>query len=161
MDHEQPYLSVTIDEPFLPSDVAVIVTVPSVDVIGVRETRPELTVARKMLLDDQFIDRPVSVFPAASLSVAVSWIEFWPAARVAGDGVTVTLATGGAVTVTVADPDIAANVAEMLTGPAETPVTSPLALTVALAVAADAQVNGTPAIALFDPSRAVAVSWRV
>ena len=73
MDHEQPYWIVIVDEPLLPSAVAVIVTGPGV-AVNARDTRPELlTVARRMLADDHETVRPVRMFPDASLSVAVSW----------------------------------------------------------------------------------------
>jgi hypothetical protein len=48
------------------------------------------------------------------------------------DGVTVTLATGSAATVTVAVPDAPSLVAVIVTVPAETPVTSPELDTVAI-----------------------------
>ena len=65
------YLTVTTDEPLLPSDVAVIVTVPLL-VVEVT-TRPELfTVARDTLFEAHVTTRPVSTLPFASFNVAVN-----------------------------------------------------------------------------------------
>jgi hypothetical protein len=149
---------VTVAVPLLPSDVAVIVAGPFV---SRPVTRPEpFTDARKVWLDDQVTARPVKTFPCASLSVAVSW-TVPPEATVAVDGVTVTVATGAAVTVTVDDPNTGPTDALMLADPAACPLTSPLALTVAVAGAFVDQTKVTPGTVAFDASRAVAASWRV
>jgi hypothetical protein len=82
----------------------------------------------------QVTTRPVNTLLFASLSVAES-VCVPPTATVAGDGVTVTVATGTGVTVTEAVPLFPSAVAVIVTGPpGATPVTRPvLAFTVAAA----------------------------
>jgi hypothetical protein len=59
----------TAADPDLPSQVAVIVAVPSDTPVA----RPELlTVAADSWLEDQVKERPLSTFPLASFAVAVS-----------------------------------------------------------------------------------------
>jgi hypothetical protein len=84
--------------------------------------------------------RPVRRLLFASLSVAViAWVP--PTGTVAGDGVTVTVATGTGVTVTEAVPLFPSDVAVIVTGPpGATPLTSPvLAFTVATATLLELQ----------------------
>lgn len=148
----------TTEVPVLPSDSAVIVAVPVVTPV----TTPELgvTVAIAGALVDQLTVRPVSTFPFASRSVAVS-CRVDPRRTLPGDGVTVTVATGAGVTVTADDPDTVPIDALTSALPTATPVTRPLALTVAFCVAFDAHWNTTPGKVAFDASRATAVSCRV
>ena len=74
--------------------------------------------------------RPVSRVPFASRADAVSdWVE--PTITEADAGVTLTLATGGRVTVIVAVATLPSSEATMSAEPAETPVTSPVTDTVA------------------------------
>src|ERR1051325_1063562 len=89
-----------------------------------------LTVAAELLLLDQVIDRPVRTLPFASRSVAVSCCV-WPSFSVADAGATVTEATGVCTTVMAAVPLWPSLVAVIGPAPAATPVTNPLALTVA------------------------------
>src|SRR5947199_10544895 len=93
-------VTVTADVPVLPSDVAVIVAEPAVTPL----TSPlPFTVATVVLLLDQVTPRPDNGLPLASLGVAVS-CTVCPATTLAGDGLTVTEATGMFVTVMVAVP---------------------------------------------------------
>src|SRR5207245_8414575 len=80
--------------------------------------------------------RPLSRLPLASFGAAVS-CTVAPTCTLAVAGLTVPEATGGgasAVTVTVAVPLCPSLVAVIVAGPAATPLTSPLPLTVATAV---------------------------
>src|SRR5256885_14128562 len=79
-----------LDVPLLPSDVAVMVAEPTAAPV----TNPlPSTVATDGLSVDQVITRPDNGLPFASLGVAVS-CTVSPTATLAGDGVTVTDATG-------------------------------------------------------------------
>src|SRR5256885_11061732 len=80
----------------------------------------------------QLITRPLSTFPAASLGVAVS-CTVAPTNTFAVAGLTVTDATGTVDTVTAAVPLCPSLVAVIVTDPTATPVTTPLADTVASA----------------------------
>src|SRR5438046_4303945 len=81
--------------PLCPSLVAVIVAEPATFPV----TSPlGLTVATAVLLLDHAIVRPDSGFPFASFGVAVSCTVL-PSFTLAGDGLTVTEATGTGVTV--------------------------------------------------------------
>src|SRR5690349_20958464 len=87
--------TVMLAVPLLPSLVAVIVAEPAATPL----TRPLLlTVAMVVLLLDQVMLRPVSVFPDASLVVAAS-CTVAPTLTLAVAGVTATDATGTALTV--------------------------------------------------------------
>src|SRR5437660_3562280 len=123
-------VTVTADVPVLPSDVAVMVAEPAVTPL----TSPlPFTVATAVLLLDQVTTRPDNGLPFASLGVAVS-CTVSPTATLAGDGVTVTEATGASVTVTSDVPLCPSLVAVIVAVPAPTPVTSPLPFTRATAV---------------------------
>src|SRR5438128_1677146 len=98
-----------------------------------------LTVTTAGALLDHVIVRPLSTFPAESLGVAVS-CTLAPTCTVAVAGLTVTDATGTFVTATVAVPLFPSLVAAIVTEPAATPVTRPLALTVATPALLVAQV---------------------
>src|SRR5437764_8703311 len=88
-------VTVTYDVPLCPSLVAVIVAVPAPTPV----TSPlPFTRATAVLLLDQVTTRPLSGFPLASFGVAVS-CTVAPCCTLAGDGLTVTEATGTAVTV--------------------------------------------------------------
>src|SRR6267378_4664679 len=101
------------------------------------------------------------MLPLASLRVAVS-CTVWPTCTLALGGVTVTEATGTAVTVTLAEPLCPSLVAVIVTGPpAAAPVTSPVPLTLAIVVLLDCQVITRPANGLPFASFGVAVSWTV
>jgi hypothetical protein len=76
--------------------------------------------------------RPTSGLPLASLGVAASW-SVCPTATLADAGLTVTDATGGTVTVIAAAPLCPSLVAVIVAMPGSTPLTSPLAFTVAAA----------------------------
>ena len=89
-------VTVTADVPLLPSDVAVMVAEPAATPV----TSPlPFTVATAVLLLDQVTTRPDNGLPFASFGVAVS-CTVSPTVTLAGEGVTVTLATGTGVTVT-------------------------------------------------------------
>src|SRR2546427_690726 len=88
--------TVTTEVPLFVSLVAVIVAEPAATPV----TRPlALTVATAVLLLDQVTTRPVSGAPLRSLGVAVS-CSVRPTCTLAGDGLTVTQATGTADTAT-------------------------------------------------------------
>lgn len=130
------FVTVTVAVPDFPSDVAVIVAVPTACPVT---TPLLLTVATDVALEDQVTVRPVRMLFAASRRVAVSCTVL-VRATVAGFGVTVTVATGAGVTITVDNPDTVppdadATDAVMVAVPVATPVTKPLELTVAVAVA--------------------------
>src|SRR3989475_5444046 len=76
-------------------------------------------------------------------------------------GLTVTVATGTFVTVTVAVPLCPSLVAVIVADPAATPVTNPLGLTVAAAALLVAQVTTRPLRAVPFASFGVAVNWVV
>jgi hypothetical protein len=142
--------------PVMPAAVALIVATPVVTPV----TTPEaFTLATAELFDDH-ANEVATVLPPASRATAVSaWVA--PTCTENGDGVTVTLAIAGdgaAVTVAVEAPWIPSEVAVIVAEPATTPVTNPVALTVATAVLLLCQVTTLPARMLFEPSRVVAVS---
>src|SRR5205823_5716265 len=129
-----------LDVPLLPSDVAVMVAEPTAAPV----TNPlPSTVATDGLSVDQVITRPDNGLPFASLGVAVS-CTVSPTATLAGDGVTVTEATGASVTVTSDVPLCPSLVAVIVAVPAPTPVTSPLPFTRATAVLLLDQVTTRP-----------------
>src|SRR6266550_4143702 len=127
--------TVTTDVPLLPSLVAVIVVVPPL----ARSVTSPLgeTVATVGVLDVHATVRPVSVVPLASLRVTVS-CTVPPTERVAGAGLTTTVATGISATVTVALPVRPSLMAVIVAVPTVPPVTSPLGDT-------DATVSALPA----------------
>src|SRR5690349_15015453 len=113
--------------PDTPSLVAVTVALPALAAV----TRPlELTEATAVLLLDQAIVRPVSVVPEASFVTATSCMVV-PAVTLGLCGVTVTLATGGTVTVRLAEPETPSLVAVIFVWPAAVAVTYPAVDTVA------------------------------
>src|SRR4029077_2765779 len=145
------------DVPLLLSDVAVIVAVPAATPV----TSPlPFTVATAVLLLAQVTTRPDNGLPLASFGVAVS-CTVAPCWTLAGDGVTVTVATGTLDTVTAAVPLCPSLVAVMVAEPPATPVTSPLPFTVATAVLLLAQVTTRPDNGLPLASFGVAVSCTV
>src|SRR5438552_2336554 len=121
---------------------------------------PVPTLATVVLVLDHVTARLVSVFPAASLATAESCCVA-PTIMLADAGLTVTEATGTAVTVTVAVPLLPPLVAVMLAVPASTPVTRPLDETMATAPAFEAHITVRPVSALPAASCGVAVSWTV
>ena len=134
--------------------VAVIVAEPAAPPV----TSPlELTVATVALLVDQFTARPDSGFPLASLGVAVS-CTVWPVCSDAEAGLTLTDATGTALTVTAEVPVWPSLVALTVAAPAVTPVTTPLPFTVATAASLVDQFTTRPDNAFPLASWGVAVS---
>src|SRR5690349_4749809 len=150
----------TVALPLLPSLVAVIVADPAATPC----TSPlASTVAVPGAPLCHVIVRPESGFPLGSFGVAVS-CTFPPIGMLGEAGVTETDATGMTVALTVmADvPLLPSLVAVMLTGPPTAlPVTSPLALTVAMFVSALAHVTARPVSGLPLASFGVAVSCTV
>src|SRR5947199_70939 len=119
-------VTVIVEGPLFPSLVAVIVAVPA----ALPVTSPlAVTVATAVLLLPQLTVRPDNGLPLASFEVAVS-CTVWPTCTDAVPGLTVTDATGTVLTVIVAVPLCPSEVAVIVTEPAATPVTNPLALTV-------------------------------
>jgi len=143
--------------PLCPALVAVIVALPAATPV----TSPLAeTVAMADALLAQVTTRPLSAVPFASFGVAVS-CTVCPAATLADPGLTATEATGTMVTVTVAVPLFPSLAAVRVALPAATPVTSPLAETVAMADALLAHVTTRPASGLPLASLGVAVSCTV
>src|SRR5439155_20123421 len=101
--------------------------------------------------------RPVSTFPTASLWVAVSCVVA-PTNTVAVAGLTVTDATGTLDTVTAAVPLCPSLAAVIVTDPTATPVTRPLADTVASATFELVQLITRPLSTFPAASLGVAVS---
>jgi len=129
--------------PDFPSLVAVIVAEPAATAV----TRPvELTVAFELSEVAQVTTRPGSAAPPASRVAAVN-CRVSPTASVVVDGETVTLATGAAVTVSVACPCLPPAAAMITAVPGDTPMTTPALLTVATEVVAEVQVTVPVAIA--------------
>src|SRR5438046_1501031 len=144
--------------PFWPSLVAVIVAEPAT--LPVTSPVP-VTVATDVLLLAHVTERPVRMLPLASRRVALS-CTVWPAGTLADAGLTVTDATGTPLTVMLAVPLCPSLVAVIVTGPpAATPLTSPLPLTLAIALLLDCQVITRPVNGLPLASRGVAVSCTV
>lgn len=131
--------TVTVAVPDCPSLLAVIVTGPPT-ATAVTRPAPE-TVATPLFDDDHVTTRPVNVAPEASRSVGTNWTT--PPGVSDGDaGAMLTVATGGGVTVTVAEPSWPSLVATMVTGPPTvTAVTSPVLETEATAVLVDDHVT--------------------
>ncbi len=123
--------------PLCPSLVAVIVTAPTPRPV----TSPvPLTAATPGALLAHVTTRPLSGLPRASFAVAVR-CNVAPMSRLAIAGVTVTEATGTFVTVMAEVPLFPSLVAVMVAEPAATPVTRPLADTVATAALLVAQLT--------------------
>src|SRR5205823_6688859 len=102
-----------------------------------------LTVATAGALLDHVTTRPVSVLPLESLTLAAS-CTVPPTGRLAEGGLTTIEATGTRITVMVEVALFPSLVAVMVVEPAATPVTKPVALTVATAGAVLAHVTTRP-----------------
>ena len=152
-------VTVTLDVPLLPSLVAVTRTGPPT-LFPV--TRPfASTVARVGSPVPQVTVRPVRELPLESVSVAVS-CSVAPTATLAGDGATLTDATGAGLTVMADVPVLPSLVAVMVTGPpAAFPVTRPFRLTVATVVLLVDHVTVRPVSGVPAASFGVAVSCTV
>jgi hypothetical protein len=83
------------------------------------------------------------MLPLASFVTAVR-VTVWPTEIVGLEGVTVTVATAGSVTVTVAVPVLPSLVAVIVAVPPATPVTTPDEETVAILVALELHVTVRP-----------------
>jgi hypothetical protein len=102
-----------------------------------------VTVAMDVLLLVHPTIRPFNVFPAASLVVAVN-VTLCPTIVDALAGETVTLATGTARTVTVAEPCFPSTDAMITAVPGATPETTPVVETVAIAEELLVQITVRP-----------------
>ena len=143
-----------------PGDDAVIVATCAAELIKGVTTPAGDTMTCSGLLDDHTIVRPVNTLFAASRAVAVSVME--PPSTTDVAPVTVIVAIGTCVTVTVAKPVTPPIRAVIVALPAATAVIvllPPVAdvFTVATATLLDAQVTGRPVSTLLLASRAVAV----
>ena len=118
------------------------------------------TVAVPVLVLDQVMGAPAITLPPASLAVAPN-VTVWPATTLAEDGLTVTVAAGGGLTATVADPATPSMVAVMTALPAAAPVTTPVPDTDATPGDPLAQLTGRPPSGCPAASSAVAVSATV
>src|SRR5438093_1020980 len=146
--------TVTAAVPFFPSLVAVMVTAPGATPF----TSPVAdTVATAEALDTQVTARPESTLPAESFSVAAS-CTVAPTSTTAVAGLITTDATGTLATLIAADALFPSLVAVIVADPAATPVTSPLADTVAIAGLELVQVTARPASTFPAASFGVAVS---
>jgi hypothetical protein len=148
--------TVIVLDPLLPSLVAVIVAVP----VATAVTEPNaVTAATAALLVAHVTTRSVTTFPNESVTVTVSGkVCATNMALVAG--VTTTVPTGIAVTLTVAVPLLPSAVAVIVAVPTATPVTTP-ALTVAIAPLLDDHVTGRFVTTLPSESFTVAVNVAV
>jgi hypothetical protein len=144
-------------EPDWPSLVAVIVAVPDETAVTVP---PASTVATLPSDEDQAMSRPVTISPPANFVSAVRSTEA-PIAMTGWLGDTVTVATGGGVTVIIAVPDLPSLVAVIVASPSATAVTSPEDETVAAAVFDDDQVTVRPVRVLPSASFVTALSETV
>jgi len=115
------------------------------------------TVAAAALLVAQVTTRPVRAVPFASFGVAVNCVVA-PTLRLAAAGLIVTVATGTFVTVMAAVPLCPSLVAVIVAELAATPVTNPLAETVAAAALLVAHVTARPLRAVPFASFGVAVN---
>src|SRR5712691_5880162 len=151
-------VTVTLDVPLFPSLVAVMTGPPTLFPV----TRPfASTVARVASLVPQVTVRPVRELPFASVSVAVS-CSVVPTATLAGDGVTLTDATGAGLTVMADVPLLPSLVAVMVTGPpAALPVTRPFTSTMANVVSLVVHVTVRPMSGVPAASFGVAASCTV
>src|SRR3989441_339168 len=150
-------VTVILDAPLCPSDVAVIVAAPNPTAV----TSPlPPTVATAALLLAHVTTRPDSGAPLASFGVAVS-CSVCPTCRLAAAGLTSTDPTGALLTVTLDVPLWPSLVAVIVVEPVVTPVTSPLALTVATAPFELVHATARPFSGLPFASFGVAVSWIV
>src|SRR6266581_3152028 len=146
--------TVTLAVPLFPSLVAVIVAAPAATPV----TSPVAdTVAIAGFALAQLITRPVSTFPAASLVTALSCVVP-PTKTLAVAGLTTTEATGTLDTVTTAVPLCPSLVALIVAAPTATPITSPLADTVAAAVFELAHATTRPASTFPAASLVIALS---
>jgi hypothetical protein len=151
------WFTVTLAVPLCPSLLAVIVAVPAVTAVTIPVG---LTVAMLVALEVQLMVRPVNTLPPASRVVAPS-CAVPPGCKVTVVGLTVTVATGTAVTVKLEVPVRPSLVAVMVTDPGATPVTRPLELTVASPGLLEDQAIARP-VSTFPPaSLVVALSCRV
>ena len=135
-------VTVIAEVPDLPELVAVMVADPAATPVT---TPLALTVAAAVLLLAQVTACPVITFPFWSFTVACREVVL-PATTEADAGETVTVVTTGAgggvlVTVIAAVPDLPELVAVMVAEPAATPLTTPLAFTVATPVLSLDQVT--------------------
>src|SRR5690349_6781889 len=150
-------VTVTVADALCPSLVAVIVAVPTPCAVT---TPPALTLATAAALVAHVTTLPVSTFPAASRSVAVSW----PACGIGKlklAGLTVTDATGTVVTVIDAVAVALSHAAAMIAVPAASAVTSPVPFTVATLPLLLAHVTTRPVKTFPFASLGVALSWTV
>src|SRR3989442_1656882 len=148
------FATVTVAEPLFPSLVAVVAAVPGATPV----TSPLADTVERPGLDlVQVTARPVSAFPLASLGVALS-CTVPPTTTFAVAGLTTTEATGTVDTVTAAVPLWPSLVAVIVTAPTATPVTRPLAETVATAPLLVVQVTVRPLSGLPAASLGVAAS---
>src|SRR5947209_13105623 len=142
------------DVPLCPSLVAVIVAEPAATPV----TNPLAeTVAAAALLVAQVTTRPLRAVPFASFGVAVNWVVA-PTVTPTAVGLTVTEATGTLVTVMADVPLCPSLVAVIVAEPAATPVTNPLADTVAAAALLVAHVTARPVRRAADPPVGQAVN---
>jgi hypothetical protein len=133
-------VTTTCATPVLPSAVALIVVVPG----AIAVTRPSvLTSAIVGSADFHVIGRPPSTLPFASVAIAVSDCD-WPTVNAADPGAIAIAAIGITATVMVADAVLPSLVAVIVAVPAETPITFPVASTLATCVAPLAQTTDRP-----------------
>jgi hypothetical protein len=139
-------ITVIEDVPVFVSLVAVIVTGPPTATAVTRPAEDTLATAASLVL--HVAARPLSKLPVASFVTAVSCCVP-PTTILTIAGLTVTVATGTSVTVIALVPALVSEVAVIVTGPpAATPLTRPLASTVARAASLVLHVTVRPVITL-------------
>ena len=150
-------VTVTSAVPVLPSLVAVIVAAPMATAV----MRPaEETVATLVLFDENVIGRPESTLPWSSVTWAVSCFVD-PTSTLTCVGERITAPTGLGFTVSADVPVFPSDAAVIVTAPGDTPVTSPVDVTVALRASLDDHVIARPVSVPPCASLAVAVSCSV
>jgi len=151
-------VTVTVADPDRPSLVAVIDIVPAFSPVTSPLAETDATCGLDVPVD-HVIGRPVSTPPLASLSTAVACVVS-PSSMEEEASVTVTVATGGGLTVSMAEPTLPPLVALMLVVPIHTAVASPEALTVAIDASLEVHTTGFVS-ALPLASLGTAVNWTV
>jgi hypothetical protein len=138
-------ITFTDDEPVFVSTVATIEAGPALTPVTVT-VGPLLgeTEAVDGCVLDQLMTRSVTIVPFTSRTVAVSCAVTPPVVTESDAGATTTLPTGATIETTETEAVFPSLVAVMFAEPAATPVTSPVALTVAAAVLSDCQVTTRP-----------------
>jgi hypothetical protein len=150
-------VTVSVAEALLPSLDAVIVVVPTANVVIAPSL---LTAATLGDVDDQVIARPVSVAPRSSRSTALA-VVVAPSVSDGSASVIATVATSAGATAIGALPLFPSLVAVIVADPAATADTTPALFTEAMAGADDDQSTARPVSTAPTPDRSSAVAVAV